>query len=75
MPEYNDEIYFFAGVDNVRFKRIVEPGDQLTLEVKVLKKRRGLWKFMGVATVNGEIACSAEIMTIKGSDGEGSKSD
>lgn len=68
LPEYHEHIYFFAGVDNVRFKRVVEPGDQLKLHVEVLKVRRDLWKFLGVASVGDEVACSAEIMTIKGSE-------
>lgn len=67
LPEYHQDIYFFAGVDNARFKRVVEPGDQLKLEVTVLKARRDLWKFQATASVDGEIACTAEIMTIKGS--------
>ena len=68
LPEYHEDIYFFAGVDNVRFKRVVEPGDQLKLEAEVLKIRRGLWKFLGTASVAGEVACTAELMTIKGSE-------
>ncbi|WP_267256509.1 3-hydroxyacyl-ACP dehydratase FabZ [Coxiella endosymbiont of Ornithodoros maritimus] len=65
-PEDHKDIYFFAGVDNARFKRVVEPGDQLTLEVKVLKVHRALWKFEGKATVDDQLACKAELMTIKG---------
>jgi 3-hydroxyacyl-[acyl-carrier-protein] dehydratase len=68
LPEYHQHIYFFAGIDNVRFKRVVEPGDQLTLNIEVLKERRDLWKFLGVAMVGEEVACTAEIMTIKGSE-------
>mgnify|MGYP000053006770 CR=1 FL=1 len=68
LPEDHEDIYFFAGVDNARFKRVVEPGDQLTLEIKVLKTRRDLWKFLGTASVAGEVACTAELMTIKGSE-------
>ena len=66
LPEDHKDIYFFAGVDNARFKRVVEPGDQLTLEVIVLKVHRGLWKFEGKATVDDQLACKAELMTIKG---------
>lgn len=68
LPEYHEHIYLFAGVDNARFKRIVVPGDQLKLEVEVLKSRRDLWKFSCTASVEGETACIAELMTIKGSD-------
>ncbi|MFV9989180.1 MAG: 3-hydroxyacyl-ACP dehydratase FabZ [Coxiella endosymbiont of Dermacentor nuttalli] len=64
LPEYYKDIYFFAGVDNARFKRVVEPGDQLILEVRVLKSGR-LWKFKGEAKVEGQLSCKAEFMTIK----------
>jgi 3-hydroxyacyl-[acyl-carrier-protein] dehydratase len=63
-PNDND-LFFLAGIDNARFKRKVVPGDQLILSVEVLKKRDNLWKFKGEATVNGELACSAEFMNIK----------
>lgn len=58
--------FYLVGVDNARFKRIVVPGDQLRLEVEIIKIRRDIWKFQGTATVDGELACSAEIMTAKG---------
>lgn len=64
LPEYYEDIYFFAGVDNARFKRVVEPGDQLVLEVRVLKSGR-LWKFKGEAKVGGQLSCKAEFMTIR----------
>jgi 3-hydroxyacyl-[acyl-carrier-protein] dehydratase len=55
-------LYYFVGIDNARFKRPVEPGDQLRLEVHYVKKMRGIWKFTAEATVEGELVCSAEIM-------------
>ena len=55
-------IYLLAGVDKARFKSPVEPGDQLSLEVEVLKRRRGIWVFNGVASVEGKTVASAEIM-------------
>ena len=58
--------FYCAGMDKARFKRIVEPGDQLQLEVELLKTKSGIWKFKGVASVDGELACSAEIMNAKG---------
>lgn len=58
--------FFLAGVDNARFKRIVEPGDQLHMKVELLRARHDLWKFQATASVDGELACSAEIMNIKG---------
>ena len=59
------DIFYLAGIDKTRFKRNVVPGDQLTLTVTVVRKRKNLWKFQGEATVNGELACSAEFMNIK----------
>jgi 3-hydroxyacyl-[acyl-carrier-protein] dehydratase len=60
-PE-DGSLYLFAGVDNVRFRRQVVPGDRLVLESKVLSVRRGIWKFECKATVDGELAASATIM-------------
>jgi UDP-3-O-[3-hydroxymyristoyl] glucosamine N-acyltransferase len=58
-------IYYFAGIDNARFKRPVEPGDQLVLDVEFIKRKRGLWKMKGVASVGGEIVCNAELLSAK----------
>ena len=55
-------IYYFAGIDGVRFKRPVEPGDQLILDVSVGRMRAGLWKFDAKALVGDEIAVEAELM-------------
>lgn len=55
-------LYYFAGIDNARFKKPVIPGDQLLLEVKVIKAKRGIWKFSGVASVDGTLAASADLM-------------
>ena len=55
-------LYYFVGVDKARFKRPVEPGDQLQLDVEFVKEKRGIWKFNTKATVDGQLACSAEIM-------------
>ncbi len=61
VPDENS-LYYFVGVDKARFKRPVEPGDQLQLSVKFIKEKRGIWKFEGVATVDGDIVCSADLM-------------
>ena len=63
-PTENED-FFLAGVDNARFKRLVVPGDQLQLNVEIIKKRLDVWKFRGEATVDGELACSAEFMNIR----------
>lgn len=55
-------IYLFAGIDDVRFKRQVVPGDQLRLESKVVSVKRGIWKFECRATVEGALATSATIL-------------
>ena len=58
-------LYYFAGIDNARFRRVVEPGDQLRLEVKVLRSKGELWKLEGSAYVGDELACSAEFMSVR----------
>jgi len=55
-------LYLFAGIDNVRFKRQVVPGDRLDLHSEVVSERRGIWKFAGKATVDGELAASVDIL-------------
>ncbi len=55
-------LYYFAGIDNCRFKQPVLPGDQLVLEVAVLKEKRGIWKFSAEASVDGKVVASAELM-------------
>jgi len=56
------KIGFLAGIDKCRFKRQVKPGDQLRLEVEITRMRGSIGKGKGVATVDGEVACEAEIM-------------
>lgn len=55
-------LYYFAGIDNCRFKQPVQPGDQLILEVKVLTTKRNIWKFSAEAKVEGKVVASAELM-------------
>jgi len=56
------KIGFLAGVDKCRFKRQVKPGDQLRLEVEIIRMKGPIGKGKGIAKVDGEIACEAEIM-------------
>ena len=56
------KLYYFAGIDNCRFKQPVVPGDQLYFEVEVIKARRGIWKFHSNAKVDGKIVASADLM-------------
>lgn len=57
-----DLLYMLVGVDNVRFKRQVIPGDQLVLKVKLLKKSRIIWKFSCEASVDGELVTCADML-------------
>lgn len=57
-----EELYYFAAIDNARFKRPVVPGDQLLLEVYFHKERRGVSRFTGIATVDGKVVCEADLM-------------
>lgn len=54
--------YYYAGIDGARFKRPVEPGDQLELEVTLLARKRTLWKFSCIARVAQDVAAEAEIL-------------
>lgn len=60
--ENRGRLAFFAGIDNCRFKKQVIPGDQLRLEVEIIRLRGSLGKGKGVATVNGEVVCETELM-------------
>lgn len=60
--ENRGRLAFFAGIDKCRFKRQVRPGDQLRLEVELTRVRGSMGKGTAVATVDGEVACEAEIM-------------
>jgi 3-hydroxyacyl-[acyl-carrier-protein] dehydratase len=55
-------IYYFVGIDGARFRRPVEPGDQLRIEVKLIRSLRGIWKLRSEATVDGEIVASGDLM-------------
>lgn len=55
-------LYYFVGIDKARFKRPVEPGDQLIMRVTLEAVRRGIWKFNGEARVDDRLVASAEIM-------------
>lgn len=57
-----DSLYYFVGIDKARFKRPVEPGDQLRLAVEIEKIKRGIGVFTTEATVDGKVAASAVIM-------------
>ena len=55
-------VYYFAGIDGARFKRPVTAGDQMIMDVSLLRMKAGIFKFKGVTRVDGNIACEAELM-------------
>jgi len=57
-----ESVFYFAGIDEARFKRPVGPGDQLRFEVQILRKTRQIWKFAGKALVDGQIVAEAQLM-------------
>jgi 3-hydroxyacyl-[acyl-carrier-protein] dehydratase len=57
-----DTVVYFAGIDGARFKRPVEPGDQLVIEAKILRAKAGIYKYSAQARVDGELAAEAELM-------------
>lgn len=61
----DNKLYYLVGIDNVRFKRPVDPGDRLQLEAAVITTKRGVWKFDCIASVDGEHVVSAEIMCVE----------
>jgi 3-hydroxyacyl-[acyl-carrier-protein] dehydratase len=70
-PDANS-VYYYAGIDNARFKRPVEPGDQLRVEVVILGSKRGIWKFGCSARVGEFLVAEADILcTVRPSGAEG----
>jgi len=70
-PDENS-VYYYAGIDNARFKRVIEPGDQLTIEVLLLGSKRGIWKFSCTARVGELLAAEADILcTVRQAGAEG----
>ena len=55
-------LYYFAGIDNCRFKQPVQPGDQMILDVKLVANKRNIWKFSAEAKVDGKVVASADLM-------------
>ena len=60
-PDENS-VYYYAGIDNARYKRPVEPGDQLMIEVSILGSKRGIWKFGCTARVGDALVAEADIL-------------
>jgi 3-hydroxyacyl-[acyl-carrier-protein] dehydratase len=63
IPEMvGEKLIYFAGIDKVRFRRPVVPGDQLIFEMGVIKHKGKIWKMAGTAKVEGEVVAEAEFM-------------
>ncbi len=62
LPRDDNSLYYLVGIDKARFKRPVEPGDQLVIRVVFERSLRGVWKFTAEARVDGNLAASAEVM-------------
>jgi 3-hydroxyacyl-[acyl-carrier-protein] dehydratase len=60
-PDDNAVVYFI-GIDDARFKRPVEPGDQLKMHVEILRHARGIWKFHAKAMVDDQLVVEAQLM-------------
>jgi len=58
----DESLYYLVGIDEARFKHPVKPGDQLLLKVEVIKSKRGVWKFNGEASVDGNVVATAVLM-------------
>ena len=63
MPDRDSKLIYFTGIDKARFRRTVQPGDQLRLSLEVVKLRSNACKMRGVAEVDGEMAAQAEILS------------
>lgn len=69
----DSSVVYFAGIDGARFKRPVVPGDQLVMEVEIIRQARGIWKYKARATVDGHTAVEAELMCTMRSATDASK--
>jgi 3-hydroxyacyl-[acyl-carrier-protein] dehydratase len=67
MPEADrKKPVYFLGIDNVRFRKVVIPGDQLRLELEITKHRQAIWGFKGKALVDGKLVTEAELLAMLG---------
>ena len=63
-PDANS-VFYFVGIDECRFKKPVMPGDQLHLHINIQRQMRGIWKYIAVARVDGEVVAEAKLMCAK----------
>lgn len=62
VPEDKQYLVYFTGIDDVRFRKPVRPGDQLLFEITVLRRRGAMWRFKGEAFVDGALVCAGTLM-------------
>lgn len=65
IPDESTEFYF-VGIDKARFRRPVNPGDQVTLKAELKRAMRGIWRFSTVAEVDSKVVCTADMMVTPG---------
>jgi 3-hydroxyacyl-[acyl-carrier-protein] dehydratase len=66
--EDHSKTVFFLGMDNVRFRKPVIPGDQLRLELEITKHRQSIWRFKGKALVEGKVVAEGDILAMVGDE-------
>jgi beta-hydroxyacyl-ACP dehydratase FabZ len=66
-PKFRQPVYFL-GIDHVRFRKPVTPGDQLRLEVEITKHRQAIWGFKGKTLVDGKLVAEAELLAMMGEE-------
>lgn len=64
IPDRENKLFLFGGVDKARFRKPVIPGDQLRMEVEIIQKRSNSVRIRGVATVSGEVVAEAEMLSV-----------
>ena len=66
--EERNKLVYFLGMDNVKFRKPVIPGDQLRLELEITKHRQSIWGFKGKALVDGKLVAEAELLAMYGEE-------
>jgi len=66
--EYQKKPVYFLGIDKVRFRKMVVPGDQLRLELEITKHRQAIWGFKGKTLVDGKVVAEAELLAMLGEE-------
>jgi 3-hydroxyacyl-[acyl-carrier-protein] dehydratase len=61
--DLDDVLYYLVGIDKARFRKTVQPGDQLIIEVRFITVRRNIWKFSATASVDGKIVANTDLLT------------